>query len=156
MDCFHDFCLACDRESYSGPYCSQACRLADLEKASPPSSPTYRPAAGSSQQSMTSSGLGTGSGYVLAPPYKFPSRTSNSSRPSSSEASRPQSLTQDALRTQQQSQRSLTPSSSRSSLSSNMSLSSGTIISERARQELQEYFDSFAVSRASKRRTSTY
>ncbi|KAF2864124.1 hypothetical protein K470DRAFT_254458 [Piedraia hortae CBS 480.64] len=39
MECFHDFCLACDKES-SGPYCSQACRLADQDKGSAPSSPS--------------------------------------------------------------------------------------------------------------------
>ena len=131
MECFHDFCLACDRESFSGPYCSQACRLADLEKASPPPSPSYRSA--STQPSTASSGLSTGSGYVLAPPYKFPSRTGNSSRPSS-EAGRSQAASQDGSRTQQKLQRSLTPSSSRSSLSSNMSISTGTVISEQARQ----------------------
>jgi hypothetical protein len=152
MDCFHDFCLACDRESTSGPYCSQACRLADLEKASPPQSPTYP---SSSPQSTVSSRLGSGSGFVLAPPYKFPQRATGS-RSASSEASRPQSSSTDSIRKTQQQQRSLTPSSSRSSLSSNMSLSSGTIISEQARQELQEYFDYFAASRASKRRTSTH
>lgn len=152
MDCFHDFCLACDRESTGGPYCSQACRLADLEKASPPQSPTYP---SYSSQSTASSRLGSGSGFVLAPPYKFPQRASGS-RSASSEAGRPQSSSADSIRKTQQQERSLTPSSSRSSLSSNMSISNATIISEQARQELQEYFDYFAASRASKRRTSTH
>ncbi|PWY66152.1 hypothetical protein BO94DRAFT_479663 [Aspergillus sclerotioniger CBS 115572] len=26
-----DFCLACDRQTLGGPYCSQACRLAELD-----------------------------------------------------------------------------------------------------------------------------
>lgn len=152
MDCFHDFCLACDRESRSGPYCSQACRLADLEKASPPHSPTY---SSFSSQSTASSGFGIASGYVLAPPYKFPQRATGS-QPASSTASRPQSSSIDSKRPYQLQQRSLTPSSSRSSLSSNTSTSNGTVISQQARQELQEYFDSFAASRASRRRTSTH
>lgn len=147
MDCFHDFCLACDRESTSGPYCSQACRLADLEKASPPHSPT---------QPTLSSGHGTGSAYVLSPAYNFPSRTDNSPEHPPSEAARPQSSTRDSISKIHQPQRSLTPSSSRSSLSSNMSTSNGTAISEQAKQELQEYFDSFSASRASRRRTSAY
>ena len=154
MDCFHDFCLACDRESTNGPYCSQACRLADLEKASPPQSPTF-PSSSSQTTTTTSSGIGSGSGYVLAPAYKFPQR-SPSTRSTSSEAGRPQSSTTDSMHKTQPQQRSLTPSSSRSSLSSNMSASNGTMISEQARQELQEYYDSFAGSRTSKRRTSTH
>jgi hypothetical protein len=39
MDWSHDFCLWCDTQTLAGSlYCSQACRLADLEK--PGSSPT--------------------------------------------------------------------------------------------------------------------
>jgi len=146
MDCFQDFCLACDGESREGPYCSQRCRLADLEKASPPSSPTTF----SSPSKST-----TSSGYILAPAYQFPQRT-NSSRPSSGQYGQPQSSTKESTQSPHRYERSLTPSSSRSSLSSNISTSGGTIISEQARQELQEYFDSFAVSKASKRRTSSY
>ena len=146
MECFHDFCLACDGESREGPYCSQRCRLADLEKASPPPSPTS-PSASSKSTTL--------SGYVLAPAYQFPQRN-NSSRPYSSQYTQPQSSTNWSTQSPQQYPRSLTPSSSRSSLSSNMSSSGGTIISEQARQVLQEYFDSFAASKASKRRTSSY
>lgn len=50
MDVFNEFCLECDRQTISGPYCSQACRLADLERASAccssassPSSPSMSP-----------------------------------------------------------------------------------------------------------------
>lgn len=146
MDCFQDFCLACDGESRDGAYCSQKCRLADLEKASPPPSPTTLLA---SSKSMTPSG------YILAPAYQFPQRTAGS-RPSSGQYSQVRSSAKTPMQSSHQYERSLTPSSSRSSLSSNMSSSGGTIISERARQELQEYFDSFAASKASKRRTSSY
>ncbi|OQE15892.1 hypothetical protein PENSTE_c026G09867 [Penicillium steckii] len=27
-----DFCLACDRQTSGGPYCSQSCRLAELDR----------------------------------------------------------------------------------------------------------------------------
>ena len=40
MDCFPDYCLACDRQIIDGLYCSQTCRLTDLERAgSTPTSP---------------------------------------------------------------------------------------------------------------------
>jgi len=41
MDCFPDYCLACDRQIIDGLYCSQTCRLTDLERAgSTPTSPS--------------------------------------------------------------------------------------------------------------------
>ncbi|KAJ5660771.1 uncharacterized protein N7484_000143 [Penicillium longicatenatum] len=30
-----DFCLACDRQTLGGPYCSQSCRLAELDRPTP-------------------------------------------------------------------------------------------------------------------------
>ncbi|KAJ5935862.1 hypothetical protein N7454_005160 [Penicillium verhagenii] len=30
-----DFCLACDRQTLGGPYCSQSCRLAELDRPIP-------------------------------------------------------------------------------------------------------------------------
>lgn len=40
MDCFPDYCLACDKQIIDGLYCSQTCRLTDLERAgSTPTSP---------------------------------------------------------------------------------------------------------------------
>ena len=161
MDCFHDFCLACDRESTSGLYCSQACRLADLEKASSPSSPTS-PAFPHNQSSWASSRSGTGSGYILAPAYKFPDRAPSYSQPTAGEEKRPQSSyfmrssPKESPRSSHERQRSLTPSSSRSSLSSNMSSSNSTTISEQAKQELQEYFNAFDQTRSAKRRQSSW
>lgn len=41
MDCFPDYCLTCDKQITDGIYCSQTCRLTDLERAgSSPSSPS--------------------------------------------------------------------------------------------------------------------
>src|SRR5207237_4019701 len=42
MDCFADFCLSCDRQTNGTPFCSQACRLAELDHSSPsqPTSPS--------------------------------------------------------------------------------------------------------------------
>ncbi|GAB7342084.1 hypothetical protein MBLNU457_g0362t1 [Dothideomycetes sp. NU457] len=40
MDCFPDYCLTCDKQITDGIYCSQTCRLTDLERAgSSPTSP---------------------------------------------------------------------------------------------------------------------
>jgi len=165
MDCFHDFCLACDRESTAGPYCTQACRLADLEKAtsSTPSSPTTMSAPTQGDASWTSSRFGSGSGYILPQDYKFPDTTldkprSNAQQDTLSKSSSPSSRTptqpkrQDTLDTQ----RSLTPSSSRTSLSSNASHSNSNSMSEQAKQELQEYFSAFHQTNAAKRRQSTW
>ena len=156
MDCFLDFCLSCDRESTDGPYCSPACKLADLEKASSPSSPVLPTSSSTSTQadpSLASSGFGTGSGYILAPAYKFPEPSSSTGRRSQSYFMR--SPAEQSSQSSQELPRSLTPSSSRSSLSSTMSSSSQNAISEQAKQELQEYFNSFEQARAAKRRQST-
>ena len=156
MDCFQDFCLACDRESLNGPYCSQACRLADLEKASIPSSPTSPTAPSASKQKQSSRPV---SGYVLPPAYKFPDRATGHSQPTTSDDTRPQSsyfMRTPAKESPDESrQRALSPSSSRSSLSSTTSSSNATI-SERAKQELQEYFNCFHQSKAAKRRQSSW
>lgn len=142
MDCFHDFCLFCDRDSPDGPYCSQRCKLADLERAnnSNPTSPT-------SPTSHRSS-------YKLEPAYNFQQSTSNyeatsSSRPRSSYFSWSQ---QDRAALDE---RQLTPSSSRTSLSSTTSTGSQAGMSSHAKQQLQEYFSSFDQAKAAKRRSST-
>jgi len=145
MDCFQDFCVACDKQS-TGTYCSQACRLADLERgtASPPTSPHSSQVRNSWPSTTTA-----GSAYVLSPAVDF-------------HASEQQIQTCYFMRypSQQQSdethqQRSLTPSSSRSSLSSTTSVSTCTGgISQQARHELDGFFSSFSRAKAAKRRSS--
>jgi len=160
MDCFHDFCLACDRESTNGPYCSQTCRLADLDRATSSSlnSPTS-PSTSSHRWSTQSSG--SPSAYVLAPAYNFQDRSPYESQPR--EQSRPQSsyfMRSPAQKTYDEAaalQRCLTPSSSHTSLSSNSSstsTASGNGMSAQAKSELQNYFSSFAQAKAAKRRQS--
>lgn len=159
MDCFRDFCLACDRESLEGPYCTPACKRADLEKAkgSAPSSPT-RPMAATkltkARSSPSSSGSDNQFQYVLKPTYTqsnthittpFRSSTHPVQFPSSFSRGNPG-----------QPRRQLTPSTSRSSLSSASSSSSQDLIPERARQELQEYFNSFDHARNSRRCQSNW
>ena len=42
MDCIVDFCIGCDKTAVDGVYCSEKCRLADLERSgSVPSSPSH-------------------------------------------------------------------------------------------------------------------
>lgn len=161
MDCFHDFCLACDRESTGGPYCSQACRLADLERAtaSPPCSPTSPSTPSHTRWASQSSGFS--SAFVLAPAYNFQERSPYEAH--SREQSRPQSsyfMRSPAQKTYDEAaalQRCLTPSSSRTSLSSTTSvISAGTTsgMTAQAKAELQDYFSSFAQAKAAKRRSS--
>jgi hypothetical protein len=134
MDCFQDFCLACDKQC-EGSYCSQSCRLADLEKA--PYSGCSSPLTPGSEHASWES---TQPGYVLTPAYNFTERDEKRFSTSSASSSAGPSLT---------------PSSSRTSLSSASSSSpSGTGLSKQARAALQDYFSSFDQTRAAKRRSS--
>lgn len=154
MDCFQDFCLFCDRESPDGAYCSQQCKLADLERGnnSSPTSPV--------SPTSTQAERNWDSPYKLAPAYTFQqqqrtpgytSTTSQSTRPRSSYFMWNPSMEPSTC------DRQLTPSSSRTSLSSASSTSSAMAssgISSQAKQQLQDYFSSFDQARAAKRRSS--
>ena len=41
MNCFSDFCLACDKQTNGTAYCSQICRLLEIAPPSEPTSPLY-------------------------------------------------------------------------------------------------------------------
>jgi hypothetical protein len=77
MDWSHDFCLYCDKQTSEGVYCSQACRLADLEKAgaSEPVSPAWNFA------SETTSPSWQFSSETPAPSWQFPSSSSHAGVP---------------------------------------------------------------------------
>lgn len=133
MDCFLDFCLACDKQTMEGLYCSQACRLADLEKAgsSAPPSPSDL---GSSEQSGWPF---KSNGFTLPPGIDF--GASKSSFHSQMEIK-------------------LSPSTSRSSLSSSASTSSTqttnpVAMSEQTQHELDGYVSAFDAVREWKRRS---
>lgn len=68
MDCFGDFCLTCDAQTNGSVFCSQACRLAELDNyTSPtPSSPTY-----SEHNSIYQQPTGIHSGLYLPPAFDF-------------------------------------------------------------------------------------
>ena len=145
-----DYCLACDKQTSGGAYCSQSCRLADLETSSTwagPSSPTntFTPSSASDTH--------RGSGFYLSPAINFQAYKTSTT----------QARTQPTLQSsyfstnytfQPASTKSLTPSTSRSSLSSNASDSSQhSQLSEQIHNELRAYSNSFDTTRNWRRRT---
>jgi len=159
MNCFPDVCLACDRQITDGFYCSQACRLADLERAgSAPQSPN----------NISHPSTNAWNSAHLSGDFQGPSPLNNYNyryrfeRPSTSPSrtfAHPMSSSQTSY---QQSSHTptpfhvLSPSSSRSSLASRMShsqSSSSDGLSEEAKNELRAYFDSFDRTREQRRRS---
>lgn len=144
-----DYCLACDKQTQGDAYCSQSCRLADLEASSDWSGPSS-PTTGSSSEGSRSSG------FYLTPAINF-SAYKSSTKPVSSAASQASSpLTSfftSHTSTHVAATKTLTPSSSSSSLSSTKSVSSQVNqLSEQARNELLGYTNSFDNVRNWKRR----
>lgn len=151
LTCFLDYCLACDKQTAGETYCSQACRLADLETSSTWSGKTS-PSTASPSPSWTSSDTNRGSGFYLSPAINFAAYKSpitSTSQPTSPLSSYFPSHTS----SQVAATKTLSPSSSRSSLSSTSSISSRTDpLSEQARTELRGYTDAFDSTRNSRRR----
>jgi len=162
LDWSPDFCLTCDRQSVSGgAYCSQSCRLADLERASGGSS-----AASSPQASPTSwvAPAPHGNGFYLPPPLNFSAMTGrqSSSASSSPRGSISSSSTSTAYPSAQPTRNPYTSSQSstlytspsRTSLSSMQSTSQQEpgYLSDKARNELRDYASSFDLVRDWKRR----
>jgi len=156
LDWSPDFCLTCDRQSISGgAYCSQSCRLADLERASSGSSTTSSPQ--SSPIGWTAP-TPHGNGFYLPPALNFPAlsaqQTSTSTSPrgsisSSSSSSTPPSAAYLSSRqcTSNPYTSSNYPSPSRVSLSSMQSTSQqeSAYLSDKAKNELRDYASSFLV-----------
>jgi len=81
MDFFGDFCLSCDAQTNGSAFCSQACRLAELDNYTnpAPSSPTYW-----HTDSIYRPSMGTSSVLYLPPAidfsvYRMPLATSKDS-----------------------------------------------------------------------------
>lgn len=161
MECFNDFCLSCDRQiAENGVYCSQSCRLADLEKAGRTQAQTSSQLSTSASSSGSSSNHGfylppavnfsaykspTSKGFDMGPssPYYYRSTANGTYFAPSTTAARPTT------------QRGLTPSSSRSSLASTASQSQSGI-SQQAATQLTSYMRSFDQTRDLKRRCTHY
>lgn len=161
-----DYCLSCDRQTSGGAYCSQVCRLADLETSSCGSSPASPTTAGPSSF-WASSTSPSRSGFYLQPAFDFAAY--RSSKPSSSpDSHRPKSAYETsyfstAFQTQTPpnplpipSKQVLTPSSSQSSLTSMQSKASqNTCLSAQAKSELRSYTNSFDLIRNWRRRMNS-
>lgn len=160
-----DYCLACDRQTAGGAYCSQACRLVDLETSSCGSEPSS-PTTPSLPPFWASTNPSTGSGFYLQPAFDFAAYRPSTASPSQA-ALREAAVSQmprftNSFQTLTPSvsfsppNRVLTPSSSRTSLSSISSNSSaGGYLSAQARSELRGYSNSFDVIRNWKRRMNS-
>lgn len=157
MDCFGDFCLSCDRQTNGTPFCSQACRLAELDHSttsSEPTSPSYSQPSTSSQRPLAAV---TG-GFYLPPAIDFSSyrlSTSPKQKGRLRTNSLPRSNQQTSSTAASKQSSNLTPSSSQTSISSlAMNSSHHKRLSDQARTDLEGYASSFDQVRTLKRRIS--
>lgn len=160
-----DFCLSCDKQISEGVYCSQTCRLADLERAgsSEMASPHSLLSSASISESWAPSTLGTGSGFYLPPRLDFdsyklstassPGTTSPLASPRTDTLFLPAAFTKPSTlsssHSRAPSQPGLTTSSSRSSLSSAAIVFTERkgSLSEKSQQELRGYANAFDQAR---------
>ena len=149
-ECFLNYCLRCDAQTSGEAYCSQLCRLADLESSvagSEASSPANSNS--SSTTTLPASRSPSNNGFYLPPAFDFsayrrsPPPSATSSRPTSW-FSTSSSLFDDIS----SSPRVLSPSTSRNSLKADA-------ISIKAKSELRSYTNSFDQVRDWKRRMTT-
>ncbi|KAF3907229.1 hypothetical protein ABW20_dc0102537 [Dactylellina cionopaga] len=150
-----DYCLTCDREAPNGAaYCSQACRLADMERASCSSSP---------KTATSTSTTGAPGGFYLPPALNFSTLTRSSHEHATGSPIRSTStwIPTNAPNGRKGSAGSsnLHPSPSRTSLSSMPSQHSPfeqSYLSEKALRELNDYANAFDQVRDNKRRMTIY
>lgn len=161
MECFGDFCLACDKPTNGTPFCSQACRLAELDHSLSSSEPAS-PISTQHWSPQRSPGPVT-IGFQLPPAIEFSSyRREMVLQPLVSRAKSSTSayqLTADKASTTSTlpSSSNLTPSSSQTSLSSlRANHSSPGGISEQALNELRNYDSNFDQVRALRRQMLTF
>jgi hypothetical protein len=159
----HQFCLGCDKQVHvdSDAYCSESCRLADLERPSFPasssqaSSPGLAPSSWSSSPSRPSSHTK----FYLSPAYDFSNAQPYGTTPATSTSFLDAFAAGRSERASSPCRahgRQLSPSSSHSSLCSMQSTSSTTEasqLSDKARKELRAYAVSFEQVRLQRRRS---
>ncbi|KAL2803326.1 hypothetical protein BJX63DRAFT_75696 [Aspergillus granulosus] len=127
-----DFCLVCDRQTLGGPYCSQSCRLAELDASHETTSAYTQESRGALKKNLSSAGRAT----TINPQSTAAGTPWNSYRPHY--------------------QQTLSPSSSQTSLSSLRSnLSQGSPISSQSQTELRDYASCFDHVRDLKRRLTS-
>jgi hypothetical protein len=138
MNCFSDFCLACDKQTNGTVYCSQICRLLEIAPPSEPASPLYTDFKSIQQRS-------TGpipSRFELSPAIDF-----SLYRTSSSDTSSARSSMHLPSISRSPSQTSLTSTSTTQSAYDNK-------LSEQVRKDLNSYAGYFDQTRTVRRRTS--
>jgi len=172
MDCFPDYCLACDKQINDGLYCSQTCRLADIERAgSHAASPTTPLSPTQWTSPYHSHGSNTRTNSAFAPASSYTSHNHHSRHRSPSDASLDDDLRPTSPRTTAVTQHTastpstpfhiLSPSSSHSSLNSTISgmssrgseAGSSDGLSDEARNELKGYFDALGHTLEKRRRS---
>ncbi|KAI4225282.1 MAG: hypothetical protein L6R36_004026 [Xanthoria steineri] len=160
----HDVCIHCEQPIDQGAYCSQQCKLANCTTFACPSSNKTTSPSTSNSSCNSSNPHPRESGFQLSPAIDFSSlrttyTSSNATRgPAYGQASYFASPFPGNANSSRfvPSQRVLTPSTSRSSLSSvssNSSQCSG--LSDQARNELRGYSNSFDLIRNWKRRMAS-
>jgi len=159
MDWSPDFCLACDKQTDGNVYCSEACRLAEYEKASSIAGSTASSPISSRGPVSWPATRSTNNGFYMEPAYNFSKAQPYGTTPSPQTStfyqfSRPQSSPPTFS-----SRAALTPSSSQSSLFSMRSSSSSTAsepaqLSDESRRALRAYASSFDQSRYSRRQST--
>ena len=151
-----DFCLTCDRQTGGEAYCSQACRLADLDAlASPTRSEPSSPTPLTTSTSTLPPAPSPTAGFFLPPAFDFaayrrPTPPPTSSRPSSSGSSSAAAVPSDASTAS--SSHIFTPASGRSvhgsfgqAPSPRQQQEEG--LSTQTKSELREYINSFDTVR---------
>jgi hypothetical protein len=159
MDWSPDFCLACDKQTDGNVYCSEACRLAEYEKAasgtgSAASSPISPRGLGSWPATRSAH-----NGFYMEPAYNFSKAQPYGTTPSPRTADFFQLARPRSSPTSFSSRAVLTPSSSQSSLFSMQSSTSSTSsepaqLSDESRKALRAYASSFDQSRYSRRQST--
>ncbi|KAF2759798.1 hypothetical protein EJ05DRAFT_484704 [Pseudovirgaria hyperparasitica] len=158
MDWYHDYCLSCDRQLSEGAYCSQACRLADLENTN-------------SNTTSVNTHNHTHSGFYLPPAVDFATHSQSAERskaysqqsspsthyytyysPPSPTCSSYSSTSSSTAQTSQTQAKRLSASSSHSSLSSVSGNQTAPGLTPQAASALQGYVSSFDQVREHKRR----
>ncbi|CAH0041135.1 unnamed protein product [Clonostachys solani] len=153
----HQFCLACDKqvESDSAAYCSEACRLTELERTSTPNSQPSSPGMTPPSYPWTASRQRPSSGLFLSPAYDFTNAQPYGTTPP--QQSMLGNYTMESHHSRSSSSgRVLTPSSSYTSLCSMHSANSATEpgqLSDGAKKELRAYAVSFEHVRTQRRRS---
>lgn len=155
----HQYCLTCDKQVQvdGAAYCSEACRLAEAERSSTPSSqassPGFAPSAWTTPATTMASASRQPNRFFLSPAYDFTNAQPYGSTPAPQSYFSPNYTF--APEKTRPAAHSLTPSSSHASLCSMQSTSSTdpNQLSDTARKELQAYAATFEQVRLARRRS---